>query len=616
MVNKLENFTDILENINGILKKVIETPTNINYWGCYKKIKKLDLSSVEIPKYLKIRVALLSSFTIEPLSIYLDIECRKLGFFPELYIGGFNQFRQEILDPNSQYYNFKPDLTILAVNLEHFLGEFEVDFYNLSIDEKYTHSNKIISEINSLIKSIKSFSTGIVLINNFIEPTYSVFGIIDNKEELGLREFYQIINNNLINKYKKDEKIYIFDLNRVASDFGIKNIINPKMRYIASMEFSKSFLPHLVKEYISYVKALKGKTKKCIILDLDNTLWGGIIGEDGFNGIKLNNATPGNQFVDFQKALLKLNKRGILLAVNSKNNFDEAIEVIRDHPFMVLREKNFASMMINWDDKATNIIRIAKEIGIGLDSLVFIDDNPVERDLIKMTLPAVLVVELPSNTSLFIRALEDLNDFNLLSVTEEDKKRGAMYQARKSRKILEKSLNDIDEFLKTLDISIKIEKMNNFSFPRISNLIMKTNQFNLTTKRYSKTEIQKMAEESDTIIYSLSVRDRFGNEGIVGVAIIKIEEYISTIDSLLMSCRILGRKIENAFLYKIIEDMKKEGIKKIKGIYCKTEKNKLVCNFYKSNNFQLENESENCFEWILDLRISKFDKPYFITIEE
>ena len=401
----------------------------------------------------------------------------------------------------------------------------------------------------------------------------------------------------------------------MASGFGIQNAINYKMHYMASMEFSESFLPYLVKEYVSYLKAFKGMTKKCIVLDLDNTLWGGIIGEDGMEGIKLDNAFPGNQFVDFQKSLLRLHERGIILAVNSKNNFDDAIEVIRKHPSMLLKEEHFASIKINWKAKVENIINISEEIGIGLDSMVFFDDNAVERHLVKKALPEVLVVDLPKSPSLYNKTLENLNVFDLLSLTDEDKKRGQMYAARKERKTLEKSV-DLETYLKNLEISIKVKQIDDFSLPRITNLVMKTNQFNLTTKRYSKAEIQQMKEDSEINIYYLQVKDRFGDEGIVGVLILNKKEKPWLIDSLLLSCRVIGRKIEDAFLYKILEDAKSSNIDSLKAVYIRSKKNDLVSNFYKNLGFRLIKEDENGSEWILDMKDSNIELPDFIKIEE
>ncbi|MHA1786401.1 MAG: HAD-IIIC family phosphatase [Candidatus Helarchaeota archaeon] len=616
IMEEMDSFEKVSKKIKDIISVLEKKPTNINYWGCYKRIKKIDLSKIDIPRELQIKIALLSSFTIEPLGVYFDIECRKLDLFPDIYISGFNQFRQDVFNLNGPLYKFKPDITVLAVNLDDYLDSLRESFFDLTMREKQDLIQKVIEEIKGLTNTFKENASGLLLINDFIVPIYSPLGIIDNKEEMGIREFYQTINQKLINEYKNDERIYVFDLNKMASSFGIQNVINYKMHYMASMEISEAFLPFLINEYMTYVKALRGMVKKCIVLDLDDTLWGGIIGEDGLEGIKLDEVFPGNQYRDFQKALLQLNKRGIILAINSKNNYDDAIEVLRKHPSMILREENFASIKINWENKVKNFIEISEEIGIGLNSMVFFDDNPVERELVKKSLPEVLVVDLPKSPSLYRQALENLKVFDTLSLTEEDKKRSMMYKARSKRKKLEKSIKNIDEYLKSLDIVISIKEMDEFSFPRISNLILKTNQFNLTTRRYSKTEIQEMGKNPNYKIYYLKVKDRFGDEGIVGVAILKISEKEWTIDSFLMSCRVIGRKIEIAFLWKIIQDAMLAETEYLKGIFVRTKKNDLVSNFYKDFGFRLITENENESEWILDLKNVKIKPPEFIKIED
>jgi FkbH-like protein len=613
---KRKNDQKIIEKIKKYLNVLEENPSNISYWGCFKKIKKLNLNNIEIPNNLKINLALLSSFTIDPLEVYLDIESRKINLFPEFYIAGFNQFRQELLNKESYFYKFQSDLTILAVNLDSFLGDIKFDFFNLSLKSREEKIKYVIENIGKIILNFKQNSSGIMLINNFIVPSYSPYGIIDNKETLGLRGFYQKINLELENLIKKENRVYLFDIDKVAGSFGKDKIINYKLKYLASMEYSESFLPYLTKKYISYIKTLKGMTKKCIVLDLDNTLWGGIVGEDGYNGIKLNITNPGNQYIDFQKALLNLHQIGILLAINSKNNYDDAMEVIKKHPFMVLREEHFACIKINWNDKSKNILEISKELNIGLDSMVFFDDSPVECELIKQTFPSVLVVNLPSSPSLYLETLKNLNDFNVLSITEEDTKRGAMYKSRQNRIELESSLNDLNLFLKSLQIVVNIKEMDDFSLPRVSNLIMKTNQFNQTTKRYSKTEIINMSRNPHIYILTLSVKDKFGDEGIVGVIILKKNENIGTIDSFLMSCRILGRNIEKVFIYKICEIARKIGIEIVKGEYIQTKKNTFVKDFYKKIGFDLENKIDNRTIWVLNLNETKIEKPDYIRIEE
>jgi FkbH-like protein len=380
------------------------------------------------------------------------------------------------------------------------------------------------------------------------------------------------------------------------------------------MKYNNGFFPLLSKEYSGFIKAQKNLSKKCIVLDLDNTLWGGIIGEDGMDGIKLNANSPGNEFVDFQRLLLSYYHRGIILAINSKNNFDDAIQVIREHPAMVLRENHFACMRINWQNKAQNMVEIAKELNIGLDSLVFFDDNPVERDLIKQTLPEVLVVDLPKSPFFYRKTLEEINDFNVLSLTDEDKKRGEMYFARSKRKEMETKHQSLDDFIKTLEIKVKIDLVNEFSRPRVTRLINKTNQYNLTTRRYTEEEVKEMLENPQSFsLYSLQVSDKFGDEGIVGVAIVKKEKEKFIIDSFLMSCRVIGRQIENAFIIRILKDAKKANINQVIGEFIPTKKNSMVTNFYKDQEFEKIADSNN--QWIIHLIDKELNYPNYLFME-
>ena len=341
---------------------------------------------------------------------------------------------------------------------------------------------------------------------------------------------------------------------------------------------------------LSYVKAFLGKSKKCIVLDLDNTLWGGVVGEDGLDGIKLGSTPPGNAFVEFQKRLLALHQRGIILAINSKNNFDDAMHVIKNHPSMILREDHFASIKINWIDKVSNLKEIATELNIGLDSMVFFDDDPINREFVKMNIPQVHTVDIDDDPAMYAQILMQLNEFDLLQITEDDSKRGSMYLEEKNRKNLMESTT-LDDFLKQLEIKTKIKKVDQFSLPRISQLSLKTNQFNLTTKRYQEEDILKFSQDEKILVYGAEVKDKFGDNGITGVYIIKKhnnEEWF--IDTFLLSCRVIGRRIEDALMANILKQAKQEGVKRVKAQFIPTQKNHPASNFLPSYGFTLEGD--------------------------
>ena len=585
-----------IEKQEKLLQKIKEDPSYSTYWSVYKQLQKLDFSKVDIPPNQQIKIAVLSSFTIDPLAAFLDIDCRKEKLFPEIYIAPFNRFQEEIIDNKSQLYKFKPEIIFFFVELESLLEEnFLIDFTR--------HEEKIIEEeieriivlITDLLTKLSETTDSMIVFSNFVIPTFSPLGVLDKKQHIGLKRFYNRINDKLETEYQNDSSIFIFDFNESVSKFGKNDYINYPMYYRGSLLLSEKFLPEISYDLMGYIKPLKGRNRKCIVLDCDNTLWGGIIGEDGIDGIKLNINYPGNHFVDFQKALLSLFKRGIILAVNSKNNEADALEVFRKHPYMQIKESHLAAYRINWQDKVQNMIELAEEINIGLDSMVFFDDNPVERARIKESLPDVKVIDLPKSPALYRKTLEQLNDFNTLAITKEDLTRGEKYYFRKQREGIRKTVQSIDEFIKTLEIVATIKQADKFALPRVTSLINRTNQFNLTTKRYTEAQVEEMHKKKSKFnLYILDIKDKFGEEGIVGVAIVNKEDpKVWIIDTFLMSCRVIGRKVETAFVTKIINDAIAAKAQEIKAEYIPTKKNPLVKNFYQDHKFEIEEELAN-----------------------
>jgi len=604
--------------LKEIMDMVREEPTQINYWNAYKRIQRLDLEALNIPYEKRIKVALLSSFTIDPLSMYIDIKSRLVGLYPEIYIGPFNQYQQEILDDSSKLYAFNPDVIILSVQAESLLGgDFYSEFANLSKGKKERHQVEIVHQFENVISELTSRTNALVLVNNFMVPSFSVLGTLDNKTDMGFRAFFRGLNKIVTDLYRESKQVYVVDLENVASKHGKSRCLNYQMYYLGSFGFSESFLPVIAEEYVGHIKALKNLTRKCIVLDLDNTLWGGILAEEGLDGIKLGKDSPGNAYMDFQRLLLSYYNRGILLAINSNNSYEDVIRVIREHPYMVLREKQFAAMRVNWQNKVQNMIELAEEINIGLDSMVFVDDLPQNREQIRQTLPQVLVVDTPHSPFLYRQALEALNDFNVLALTEEDRRRGEMYHARRKREHLRKSKITLEDFLRSLEMKAVIEHANEFSLPRITRLVNKTNQFNLTTRRYTDAEIKEMSKNRNEFnIYSLRVIDKFGDEGIVGVAIIRKNLQTWTLDSFLMSCRVIGRGAETAFLAKIVADAKKNGVTTLIGEYVPTRKNEPANSFYRNHGFKKFQEQGTLSEWRIDLIRSTVKIPEWVEFKD
>ena len=557
----------------------------------------------------KLKVAILSSFTLNGLNETLHVKCSELGIRYQSYIGGYNQYNQELLNPESGLYNFSPDITFLIIDVRNVLGDSFHDAHDMSDDERKILAKEKINELENLIQTFENNSNSKLVITNLNVPSYSPHGIIETKLNFGFHEMIEEINNSLRHISKNYSSVYVYDFRQFISKFGEQNIFDYRQFHLGDIQIIFNFIPYLANNLMNYIKPISGTNRKCIVLDLDNTLWGGIVGEDGFDGIELGDTPNGKAFVEFQKELFSLWNQGIILAINSKNNVEDAMKVISEHPNMVLREKNFANIQINWDDKAINLKKIADEINIGLNSIVFFDDDKINCERIKQEFPEVLTVNLPNDPSEFSPILKELNDFHVLQRTDEDKKRGEMYAQQRERKKFEKSISNLDDFLKDLDIRVNIKRSNDYLIPRISQLTLKTNQFNLTTKRYQEEEIRNLSNDKKFTVGCAQVLDKFGDNGITGVFIIEKNTKFWLIDTFLLSCRIMGRGVENAIISQILKDAKDEGVDEVKAQFIPTPKNKPAENFLSDYGFKKE---ENF--WIYKLN-SEIKTPNHLKVE-
>jgi len=559
----------------------------------------------------KIRIGILSSFTINGLKEILQVKSTERNISCMIYEAPYNQYSQEILNQDSELYKFSPELTFLIIDTRNIFGDiFRFPYSISSSDRKKMVENKF-HEIKNLIDKFVEKTNSKLVITKLNIPSFSPNGIIESKTEYSFHEMVEDFNNILMKNYINSENVFVYDFQTFISKNGEDNVFNYSQFFFGDLKISMEYLPIFGQDLMKYVIGFLGITKKCIVLDLDNTLWGGIVGEDGFNGIKLGPEPPGNAFMEFQKVLLSLHQRGIILAINSKNNYEDAIKVIKDHPYMILKEEHFASMRINWKDKVTNMKELVQEINIGSDSIVFIDDDPVNREFVKSIFPEILVVNMPKDHSSYVSTIENIIDFSVLKITEEDKNRGKMYFKQKMISELEESTPDLQSFLNQLDLKITIKEVDEFTLPRVSQLILKTNQFNLTTKRYQELDIEKMIQDPKFIVGCVQVEDKFGDNGITGVFIIKKEndkEWI--IDTFLMSCRIMGRDIEKGIMTYIKNKARSNKVKKIKADFLQTQKNKPIENFLPNCEFKEEGKS-----WTYKIK-SEIKFPDYLTVKE
>ncbi len=556
---------------------------------------------------IKLSVSFLSNFTINGLAESMKVICFENKIWLETYIAEYNQYAQEILDESSGLYSSKPNIIFIILDIENLVGDFFYFPYRKDIDARRIFWEDKAHHIISLLDILKKRTESKIVISSFLIPVYTSRGIIEDKLEWGLKNGVRYLNDKLNSLAKEDLQLFIFDINTFYSKYGIKNIYDPKICYLSDMKISPKAIVPLAKEYLGYIPPMLSLTKKCIVLDLDNTLWGGIIGEDGLANIRLGPDKLGRPYLDFQKRLLDLFERGIILAINSKNNYDDVIDVFKNHKYMLLKEDNFAAIKINWQDKVTNLKEIAKEINIGLDSIIFIDDDKTNREMIKEMLPEVMVIELPEDPCLYPKIIEDIEWFNLFSITNEDLNRGKMYTEQKKRNELESKITYIREFI----IKAIIVDANEINIPRIAQLTQKTNQFNLTTKRYQIEDIERFIRLGNYLIKSIEVSDKFGDYGMSGVIIIKKDNVLWEIDSFLLSCRILGKNIELSFMESIINLAKKENVQRLKAYFIPTPKNKLTENLLEKCGFSVTENKEEKKSYLLELANAKKLDTFF-----
>lgn len=524
----------------------------------------------------KIKVAILSSFTINGLEEALRVKCAESDITCATYLCGYGQYNQDILDQSSKLYEFSPDITFMIIDTRSVLSTLFYTPYTIPANDRRTYIDKRVADFVNLVKTFKNRTGSKLVLTNCSIPTYSPYGICEVRTDYGLKEMVYDFNARLSDAFRSDPQVFLFDFNSFVAKYGEINVLDYRQFLVGDIKVSLSYIPHLAEELMGYVKANLGVNRKCIVLDLDNTLWGGIIGEDGFDRIDLSLKPPGMAFMEFQRVLLALYQRGVILAINSRNNEDEALRAIRDHPFMVLREEHFATMKINWSDKISNMKEIAQELNIGLDSIVYFDDDPINRELMSKAIPQIKTIDLPDDPSLYASTLMQINDFNTLVMTNEDRNRGEMYREEHKRTELKRSSSNLEDFLKQLEIRVTMKKANNFTIPRIAQLTLKTNQFNLTTRRYQEEDVETLAQDHTKLIGCAQTQDKFGDNGITGVYIVNKNHVDKEwfIDTFLLSCRVMGRGIEDAMMGYILSKAKEEGVIKVKAEFIPTKKNK------------------------------------------
>lgn len=532
--------------------------------------------NVKSPKYT---IGILSNITINSLKDILEYQCLKNNINPIVEIGNYDNIVQDsfIFNNKELVLIFYDSLNIFE-NLEDFFESGDLAFYdNLLL--------KCTNELDLMFNNLSN--TASVIIN-----TFSPYGFVSSATNITkIEKFCNELNFYLRKNAPKN--ISIINIDRILVNNGIVNNIDFRFFHSSKAPYTIEFFKNYVNEIEFVLFKNTGKLKKAIVFDCDNTLWKGVLGEDGIEGIDMSSSSKiGKYFNLVQRIVSFLGKKGVIIGLCSKNNEDDVLEVLRSHKDVFIREDDLVIYKINWNDKASNILEISRELNVGLDSILFVDDSSFEINLIADELPEVATLQVPSKLYLYPNALLNIvyKYFNL-DVTLEDINKTSMYKQQFLRLQEKKIHKDIDQYLSSLEIEIKIDKDIIKQVERICQLTQKTNQFNLTTKRYTEVQIEKFINSDFYHVFSLSVRDKFGDNGITGLCI--IEQFVEngliifSIDTFLLSCRIIGRNIEFVFLDQIIDYFKQYELYEIRSSYIPSNKNMQVANFYEKSNFTL-----------------------------
>ncbi len=545
------------------------------------------------------RIAIIGNETLTELADLLSAKLMANGVSIDLYIGDFNAIHNEILQPESGLYQFKPTLVLILCNYRS-LPLAQLAERIKSPAELVTQE---IATWEMLWGILAERTSATIIQNNFDRPSTRIFGNLESRLPITTGAFIDEINTSL--NAAMPDHVILHDLAYLASYYGLKAWNDPRFYYHSKHPCSLELLPAYAQSLANLIEVTLGKLRKCLVLDLDNTLWGGVIGDDGLDGIEIGQGSPiGEAHLALQRYALALKQRGVLLAVCSKNSEETAVLPFKHHPDMLLKLDDIACFVANWDPKPNNLEYISQTLNIGLDSLVFVDDNPAERAIVRDFLPTVAVPEMPEDPAYYVQVVEEGRYFEVVTFAAEDTNRTEMYKANAARKDALMSATDMTSFLASLDMKAVISPFVAADLERIAQLVGRSNQFNVTTKRHTKAELQQFMESEAHITFSMRLKDRFGDNGLIAVWIGTCDtaRKTVTIDTWLMSCRVLSRGSEQHLRNHVAAHCKSLGFQTLVGVYSPTAKNMLVAELYPKLGFAaLEIQDQTDRMWALDL---------------
>lgn len=548
----------------------------LDYFALSRKAKRLAL-----PEARELRVALLGDVSTQSLVPLLEVLIAERGFRPTVFEAGFDTVELEALNPDSGLYAFAPALIVILQGT----GKLNSLYYDYAGDRSHFARDRA-AIIEATWKAIRSRSGAPIVQSTFVLPYERPFGNYGLLVHDTLHGAVAELNREIRVRAHEQTGVLLNDVDYLAAWVGRRNFIDEQLWALSKSLCALQVLPAVAQNIVDIGLACQGQAVKCVVLDLDNTIWGGVVGDHGIEGIELGASDPTGAFRSFQQYLRELARRGILLAVCSKNDEAVALRAFREHPGMVLRDSDICAFVANWDDKATNICRIRDKLNIGLDSMVFLDDNPFERNLVRKLLPEVLVPELPEDPTLYVRAISELNLFETASYSPVDAERTGKYRQQELRDVERVQFTDLENYLASLETTARVARFESGELPRIAQLLQRSNQFNLTTRRHALAEcVTMMEDEAHCFPFSISVADRFGDFGLINVVILRLIADAVDIDSFVMSCRVLQRGVEQLAMNRIFGYAAQVGKRYVTGRYIPTAKNGMVKDFFQKFGF-------------------------------
>jgi FkbH-like protein len=552
------------------------SPDLLDFGKLVKEAKRLAPD----PSWAPLRIAHLGNCALQYWTPLFRALFARASVAAEVYEGEFDTTDVEVHDPASRLYAFGPQVVVLVEAVQHLR-----DAFFASDAERESFAARIVDRIVARWDAIAGKSDAIIVQTNFPLPLERAFGNYERKVPTSLTSTIAEINRLLEARAREHKSVFLVDVEHLAGYVGRRSFFDDKLWVMGKVFCAFDHLPLVVQNVVDVALASRGVGVKCVVLDLDNTVWGGIVGDDGMDGIRIGHLGDGEAFLELQRFMLELTRRGILLTVCSKNDHANAIQPFREHAEMVLREKDVTMFVANWDDKAKNIALIKETLNIGYDSMVFLDDNPFERNLVRELLPEVIVPELPEDPAEYVRTVNALNLFETSSFSDLDRKRVELYKGAAQREETKRKFENVDQYLQSLEMEVDLRRFTTADLPRIAQLIQRSNQFNLATRRYSERECAAFMDDPTYEALAVSLRDRFGDYGLISVVVARTDARAVFIDEYIMSCRVLQRGVEQYVMNHLFARARERGLARVEGLYVPTKKNGMVAHFYEGFGF-------------------------------